>query len=185
MNITQPVTRPAIIPTVIALALAATSIGALLSDLYGLLPMRTFCLWITVPSLLALAILASVRVPALVPVQERIRVGAVAGIAGIMAYDVVRIPFVMMGQRLLAPIDSYGLLISGGPMATPWSNTAGWLFHLSNGITFGVIYALVAARAHWIFGVLWGVILESAVVFSPFLERYGLVGKYGSIALAY
>jgi hypothetical protein len=189
MNITkpsaQPSARPAIAPTLLAMALAATSIGALLSDMYGVLSMHTFFWYITVPSMVVLAVLGSVRIPALLPVQERIRVGAVAGIAGLIGYDVVRIPLVVIGQRVMAPIDSYGLLISGNSMATPWSNTIGWLFHLSNGITFGVIYCLVAARAHWIFGVLWGVTLETAVVFSPFLERYGLAGKYGSIALAF
>src|SRR4051794_10559362 len=124
--------RPAVVATVAAMAMAATSIGALLADLYGVAAMGTFFWRATVPSLVGLAVLGTARVPALGEVPDRIRVGAIAGVAGIIGYDVVRIPFVIMGQRLLAPIDSYGLLLSGGSMATPWSNTLGWLFHLSN-----------------------------------------------------
>jgi len=176
---------PVVAASLVAMALAATSIGALLGDLYGVASMSTLFWAMTVPGLLALAALAVVPVAGLEPVQQRIRIGAIGGVAGIIGYDVVRIPLVLIGQRVLAPIDSYGLMINGGHMASPWSNTFGWLFHLSNGVTFGVIYAVVAARRHWGWGVLWGVALETTVVFSPFLERYGLAGKYGTIALAY
>jgi len=182
---TSRTTRPAVAGSVLAVALAATSIGALLADLYGLTSIATFARWLTLPAMIGLVVLGSIRRPELGEVQRRIRVGAVGGIAGIIGYDLVRIPFAAAGMRVFAPIDSYGLLILNGHMASPWSNTVGWLFHLSNGITFGIMYAVVAARRHWGWGVLWGVTLETFVIVSPFVERYALAGQATQITLAY
>lgn len=185
MVATRHTSHPPLAASLAAVGLAATSIGALLADLYGLASMAAFARWVTLPAMAALVVLGSVRRPELAELQRRLRVGAVAGIAGIIGYDVVRIPFAAVGMRVFAPIDSYGLLIQNGHMASPWTNTIGWLFHLSNGITFGIIYAVVAARRHWGWGVLWGVTLESFVVLSPFVERYALAGQGTQIALAY
>jgi hypothetical protein len=173
------------VATLAASALAATSIGALLADLYGLAEMSLFAWVVTLPSLAALAALGSWPSPRLGELRRRIRVGAVAGVVGTIGYDVVRIPFAVAGFRLFAPIDSYGLLIADASMGSPWTGTLGWLFHLSNGVTFGVMYALVAARRHWGWGVLWGLVLETAVVATPFRERYGLGGEWVAIGIAY
>ena len=126
------------IAAVLVLGLCATSVGALLADLYGLMPMDQFARWVTGPGLLLLIALASRTVPSYQNLQRRIRLGAVAGVAGTIAYDVFRIPFALAGQRIFAPIFSYGLLIDGGGMSSPWTDLLGWLFHLSNGVTFGI-----------------------------------------------
>jgi hypothetical protein len=176
--------RVAPLTALAVIALAATSIGALLAELYDVTTMARFTWVITTPSLLALAVLSRSTLPNQ-ELKKRIQVGAVGGIVGTLGYDLVRIPFAVAGYRLFAPIDSYGLLIAGADMSSPTSDTLGWLFHLSNGVTFGIMYAVVAARRHWAAGVAWGLILESAVVFSPFRERYGLSGQNVSIAIAY
>ncbi len=168
---------------VVVLVACATSVGALLADLYGLAPMRTFALVLTVPGLAVLVFVGVGLAPA--ELRRRIRIGAVAGAAGTIAYDVVRIPFALAGQRIFAPIYSYGLLIDGGPLSSGWTDLLGWLFHLSNGVTFGIAYAVVMARRHWGFGVAWGLFLELAAFLSPFTVVYGLTGRWGSIALAF
>src|SRR5436305_6416695 len=84
--------------------------------------MATFARWLTLPAMIGLVVLASIRRPELAEVQRRICVGAVGGIAGIIGYDPVRIAFAAAGMRVFAPIDSYGLLILNGHMASPWSN---------------------------------------------------------------
>ena len=61
----------------------------------------------------------------------------------------------------------------------------GWLFHLSNGVTFGIMYAVVGARRSWLWGVLWGLTLETAVLLTPFKDRYVLAGQAGVVAVAY
>jgi hypothetical protein len=167
------------------LALCATSVGALLADLYEVMSMDEFARWVTLPGLLLL-IASTVRtVPAYSNLQRRIRLGAIAGVAGTIAYDLFRIPFALAGQRIFAPIFSYGLLIDGGGMSSPWTDLAGWLFHLSNGVTFGIAYAVVMAGRHWGFGVLWGVVLEAVAFLGPFTDIYGLTGKWVSIGIAF
>ncbi len=173
------------IAAVLVLGLCATSVGALLADLYGLMPMDQFARWVTGPGLLLLIALASRTVPSYQNLQRRIRLGAVAGVAGTIAYDVFRIPFALAGQRIFAPIFSYGLLIDGGGMSSPWTDLLGWLFHLSNGVTFGIAFAVVMAGRHWGFGVLWGVLLEAVAFLGPFTEVYGLTGKWLSIGIAF
>jgi hypothetical protein len=160
------------------------SIAALLADLFGIAPMWLVFWAASLPSMVALVVLAvAPRVP--IEVRRRIRVGAFAGVVGTLGYDVVRIPFALAGQRVFAPIESYGILIANAGSSSSLTSTLGWLYHLSNGVTFGIAYAAIAARRHWLFGVAWGLILESVAVFSPFSVRYGLAGQVVPIAIAY
>lgn len=164
--------------------LAGGSIAALLADVYGIAPMwRVF--WLaSVPSMVLLAVGAAW--PGVHPeLRKRIRVGAVGGALGTLGYDLVRVPFALAGQRVFAPIESYGLLIADASASSGLTSTLGWLYHLSNGVTFGVAYAVVAARRSWAWGVLWGLLLETVAVLSPFAVRYGISGQLVPIAIAY
>lgn len=175
--------RREIVLAAVVLVACSTSVGSLLADLYGVASMRSFTLWVTIPGFAIL--LTTYRRTGSSELRRRIRLGAVAGAAGTIGYDVFRIPFALAGQRIFAPIYSYGLLIDGGSMSSGSTDLLGWLFHFSNGVTFGVAYAVVMARRHWGFGVAWGLFLELAAFLSPFTAVYGLTGKWGSIALAF
>jgi hypothetical protein len=173
--------------TALGVVLSGTSIAALLAEVYGVADMAVVGRYITLPGLVGLAILGSgqvLRMPGAEEFRRRLRVGAVAGVIGTLGYDLFRIPFALAGRRLFAPIDSYGLFLVDGQLSSSWSDTVGWLFHLSNGVTFGTAYALVMARRHWAWGVLWGLILESAIVLTPFRERYNL-HDWTAIGIAY
>jgi hypothetical protein len=164
--------------------LAGGSIAALLADIFAVAPMAAVFWFVSVPSMAVLVALAAL--PGVHPdLRRRIRVGAFAGVVGTLGYDIVRIPFALAGQRVFAPIESYGMLIADATASSGWTSTLGWLYHLSNGITFGVAYAAVAARRHWAWGVAWGLLLESVAVFSPFAVRYGIQGQAVPIAIAY
>ena len=172
---------------VLGVLLAGTSIAALLAEVYRFADMATVGRFITVPGLLALAVLGSgnvLKVQGADEFRRRLRVGSVSGVIGTIGYDVFRIPFAMAGRRLFAPIDSYGMFLVDDQLSSSWSDTVGWLFHLSNGVTFGVAYALVMARRHWAWGVLWGLALETAIVVTPFRERYNL-HDWTAISIAY
>jgi hypothetical protein len=95
------------------------------------------------------------------------------------------VPFALAGQRVFAPIESYGVLIADASTSSALTSALGWLYHFSNGITFGIAYAALAARRHWAWGVLWGLVLESVALFSPFGIRYNIAGQLGPIAIAY
>ncbi len=62
---------------------------------------------------------------------------------------------------------------------------AGWAYHFSNGIGFGITYAAVALGRRWPWAVLWGVVLETATIVSPFADSYGIRGHWDLIAIAY
>jgi hypothetical protein len=182
----------------VVFVIAGGSIAALLADLFAVAPMHLVFWAASVPSMVLLAILVGwrggspnrwgslLRIPAMPEdLRRRIRVGAFGGLLGTLGYDVVRVPFALAGQRLFAPIDSYGILIADAYASSGWTATLGWLYHLSNGVTFGIAYAAIAARRPWIWGVAWGLLLESVAVFSPFAVRYAIAGHVAPIVTAY
>jgi hypothetical protein len=147
----------------------------------GLGSFRGWFLAVTVPALVALvAVAATMR-----DLRPMLSAGAVGGLLGTIGYDVFRVPFAVAGVRLFAPIDSYGVLLLGADTSSSLSGFAGWTYHLSNGVGFGIAYALVAyGRSRW-WAVGWAMVLETATVVTPFASVYGLRGRWDLIAVAY
>jgi hypothetical protein len=176
--------------------LSATSIWCLLAEFYGLCSMRLFTFWILIPATAALVVLA---------IADRNRgngllwhgvvIGAVAGFLAACAYDIFRIPFVVAAADKVGPdwlrlplfkvFPRFGALILGQPFDatttdsqfTLTAHMLGWLYHFSNGITFGVMYmALVgdASRRSWLWAVLFATGLELAMLFTPYTTFFGI-----------
>lgn len=168
--------------------LALLSVAPLLGWVYGF---GRFAMWfrfVTLPALLVVALVAwkSARPGGCHPdVRTAMVVGTIGGIVGSIGYDVFRLPFLALGYRLLAPIDSYGVLLLDAQSSSPLSGFAGWAYHFSNGICFGIAYALVALHRNWRWGLVWAMVLESASVVTPFADAYGLSGRWGIIGIAY
>lgn len=163
--------------------LGGTSVASLLAWVYGITSFHLAFLAVTLPGtvlLIATAILGSRDV------RNVMAIGAIGGLVGTLLYDVVRIPFVVIGRLLvLSPIESYGVLASGADHSSPATDFVGWTYHFSNGIGFGVAYAAVALRRHWGWAVAYSMVLETATIVSPFADAYQLHGKYLIIAIAY
>lgn len=152
----------------VTVAAAATSIAALLLHLAGAIRMPYTLTFVTLPGtifLMALLILAR-RVNRPVTIR-RLQVGAIAGVLGLVAYNATRW---VVAELLALPnspfysIYIFGSLITGEAPDTTAAIVAGWLYHVSNGITFAIMYALVAGPARWWFGLLWGLALETAML---------------------
>jgi hypothetical protein len=163
------------------------SVSSLLAWVYDLGSFSTWFVACSVPSTLALAAVGwVVRDKA---GYEVLRLGMVAGatggLVGTLGYDLFRVPFVAAGYRLLAPIDSYGVLALNATHSSPVTGLAGWGYHFANGIGFGIAYGVVARGRHWGWAVLWAMVLETASVVTPFSSAYGLRGHWDVIALAY
>ncbi|MEU4065746.1 hypothetical protein AB0F25_25555 [Streptomyces wedmorensis] len=153
---------------------------------YGL---GSFAAWfwaVTVPSLALLAAvgLATARSARYRRLHTSLVVGTVGGLLGTLAYDVFRVPFLLTGYRLFAPIDSYGVLILDAGSSNAWTGLAGWVFHFGNGIGFGVCYAIVARGRPWYWALVWGLAIESIVVATPVAGVYALRGPL-LLAIAY
>lgn len=163
------------------LALCGGSIAALLAELYDVAQMAPVFVLVTIPSSVALAAIGMWRSP----LRGAVRVGAIGGLLGTVAYDVFRIPFMLAGMRVFAPISSYGLMAAAADQSTGVTTVLGWSYHLSNGVAFGIAYMLLASRRSRWWAVAWGVGLETVAFLGPFTARYGLSGKAGPIAVAF
>jgi len=126
--------------------------------------------------------------------SESVLVGALAGLAGLLAavaYDVFRLPFVFAKEwgidsivppmKLFKVFPRFGAMVLGQPIEqTNYSLTTqivGWIYHFSNGITFGVMYmALIgdASRRSWWWGVVLAVGLEVAMLATPYTQFFGI-----------
>jgi hypothetical protein len=168
--------------------LALLSVAPLLGWVFGV---GRFALWfrlVAAPALLVVALVAwrVSRPGASHPdVRTAMVVGSIGGLLGTIGYDVFRLPFLALGFRLLAPIDSYGVLLLDAHTSSPLSGFAGWAYHFSNGICFGIAFAMLAVGRNWRWGVAWAMVLETASVVTPFADTYGLTGRWGLIAIAY
>jgi len=111
------------------------------------------------------------------------------------AYDLFRIPFVVAAADGVGPewlrmplfkvFPRFGAMILGQPFeaTTPDSqftltaHLLGWVYHFSNGITFGVMYmALIgdASRRSWLWAVLFATVLELAMLLTPYTGYFGI-----------
>jgi len=164
----------------------APSGGALLWKVYGLGSMSEAMFRAALPcaAILMLAWLWARRTGRRRLVED-INLGLLGGLLGTIGYDLVRVPFAMMGRRIFAPISAYGLWILDAPLSDRFTEVVGWSYHFYNGICFGIMYALFLRGRHWIWAVLWAFLLETIAVVSPFARIFSLSGNYGAIALAY
>jgi hypothetical protein len=176
--------------------LSATSIWCMLSEFYGFCTMRWFTIAILIPATATLVTLA---------VADRIRgdgmlwrgvmIGTAGGLVAACAYDVFRIPFVVAAIDQMGPewlrlplfkvFPRFGAMILGQPFDPAMTDSQftlaahlmGWIYHFSNGITFGVMYmALVgdASRRSWLWAVLFATGLELAMLVTPYTSFFGI-----------
>jgi hypothetical protein len=173
--------------------LAASSIACLLFDFYHLCPMRLFTIFIFLPSLVALATFAAVdKRRGDGRLFRAVMIGVVSGLAAAVAYDIFRLPFVYAREWGIASIvppmplykafPRFGAMILGQPLEqahySALAQSLGWLYHFSNGATFGMMYlAMIGdpARRHWSWAVLMAMALEAGMLFTPYPAVFGIV----------
>ena len=96
-----------------------------------------------------------------------------AGGLATLAYDVVRIPVAHSGVPVFKAISYFGTLLLGVQSPTPLSEALGWAYHLSNGVSFGLMYAALVSRPRLYSAVLWGLTLELVMLLTPYAEIFG------------
>ncbi|HSV64423.1 MAG TPA: DUF6789 family protein [Mycobacteriales bacterium] len=152
----------------LALGAAATSIAALLLQLVGVIRMPYTLSLVTAPSMIFLLSMQIRAGRAHRPlIINRLRVGFAAGLIGLVAYNATRWVVAALLSLQTSPFYSiyiFGALITAKPADTSVAAVAGWLYHISNGVTFAIVYTLIAGPARWWFGLLWGLILEGAML---------------------
>jgi hypothetical protein len=185
-------------------ALAAASIWCLLAELYGLCDMRPFAIFILLPAtaaLFGLAVLDRLRGDR--QLWRAVVIGSLAGLAGAVAYDVFRLPFVFSREWGLTAIvppmplfkvfPRFGAMLLGEPLEQPAYSLAahlwGWAYHFSNGATFGVMFAAMIGEASrrygggWLWAVLLAVGIEASMLLSPYARSFGIALSVRFIAV--
>ena len=177
-------------------ALAASSIWCLLAEFYGLCTMRAFTFDILIPSTVILIALALYdRLFGQRFLWQAVVIGSISGLAAAVAYDLFRLPFVIAAIDHVGPawlrlplfkvFPRFGAMILGQPFTaqqtdSQFSLTAhvvGWVYHFSNGLTFGVMYMAIigqATRRSWLWAVMMAVGLEVAMLVTPYTRFFGI-----------
>jgi len=170
----------------IVFLLAASSIACLLAELYGLCPMRIFTPFIFLPALGLLSVFAWLDwAKGDGQLWRAVWIGLVGGLAAAVTYDIFRLPFVYAREwgiasvfpplKLFSVFPRFGAMVLGQPVEQPSYSLAtqvvGWLYHFSNGATFGVMYLAIvgeASRRPWAWAVLFALALELGMLFTPY-----------------
>lgn len=168
--------------------LGGTSVASLLAWVFDLGSFSAWFLAVSVPgqvALLALGIWLARRAD-LADLRTLLIAGLLGGLIGTIGYDLFRVPFVLGGLRVLAPIDSYGVLALDAATSSTTTGFTGWSYHFANGLGFGLAYAAIAGKGrHWGFGLGWALMLETVTIVTPFASTYALSGKWVPITIAY
>ena len=172
--------------------LAASSIACLMFDFYKLCPMRLFTIFVFLPALgilFAFALLDLWRGDG--QLWRAVLIGLTAGLLAAVAYDIFRLPFVFAKawgiSSVVPPMDLYrvfprfGAMLLGEPIEQSSYSIAaqvlGWLYHFSNGATFGVMYISMIGnpnRRHWTWAMLMAVALEAGMLLTPYPQVFGI-----------
>jgi hypothetical protein len=172
--------------------LASSSIGCLLADFYKLCPMRLFTPFILLPCMVLLFVFAALdRWKGTRELWRAVWIGTIAGLLAAVGYDLFRLPFVFAHQwgidsivpsmNLFKMFPAFGAMVLGEPAGqSDYSLVAhivGWIYHFSNGATFGVMYlAMVGgeSRRHWGWAVVFALGLELAMLSTPYSATFNI-----------
>jgi len=180
----------------VVFALSAMSIWCLLSEFYGLCSMRTFVLFILLPAILILTIMALLdRAKGDRRLFRAILIGSIAGLVAAFSYDIFRLPWVIGYASQVGPgwlrlplyrvFPQFGAMILNQPFtsdqpASAYSLSArilGWLYHFSNGMTFGIMYmALIgdALKRSWLWAIALAAGLELLMLVTPYTSFFAI-----------
>jgi hypothetical protein len=152
--------------TIAAVTCASISLIALLLHAAGWLPLYFMVETLSAPSLVLLMVLGVVayRIHEFV-FLDRLMVGVWASLLATLAYDLSRLLLWKSGIYTFNPFYShviFGKLITGLSATTCTVIATGWAYHIWNGLGLGLMYTLLAGRAHWYYAVIWALFLEVA-----------------------
>jgi hypothetical protein len=161
--------RETLVLTLVGVACAGASSLAFFLHVLGFVRMPFFINFAGLPVIILFLIIGIYSWNKRLPFWNRFRAGLLAGLIGLIAYDVLR--FAIMESNVLDydpfhAIPILGSLITGMPPEAGASVAAGWAYHIWNGFSFAIIYALIAGPATWMWGVLFAMILEIGMLFA-------------------
>lgn len=165
----------------VVFTLASLSFACLLGHFFGLWTMHVFGCWVLPPATLLLVYIAyrhRHRATGLTSPHTWIVQGAVAGVLAAVAYDLYRLPFVLLGAPLFQVFPRFGELLLGGTEPRWFVQTLGWAYHFSNGAALGIMFLAMASysrRPSPFWGaVAWALFIEGMLLVTPYTAVFGL-----------
>lgn len=151
---------------VIAILASLTAIITLLVGSMMIVPMPVFAKNILIPGMVILGFVTVMALRCCSQLGKAIIIGALAGFVATIGLDIVRLSGVSLGLMPNLP-PMFGSMMTGLPPETSASVTIGYIHHFLNGITFGIIYAVIFGRIRWFVGVGYGLFVELGMMISP------------------
>jgi hypothetical protein len=139
-------------------------------------------------------LLAARRLPpaARADARQRARIGVLAGLAGLAAYDLSRVLLVVstgLESKPFKALPHFGRGLLGSDVSDTSAWIAGAGYHVANGVGFAVAYCLAVRRPSWRTGIAWALLLEAVmIVFYPSwlqieaLKEFVTMSLFGHIA---
>jgi hypothetical protein len=159
--------------------------AALLCKIYGIASMHDAALFSFLPASVALVFLYNLSKHIAPSVHAHVKLGFWGGLLGTVGYDLIRIPFHLTGLKVFFPISVYGIWLTDHAHSSVLTETVAWLYHFSNGITFGMMYGIVMHKRHWAWAMPWAFALETIAIVSPFSTIFGVIDNYYALGIAY
>lgn len=163
--------------------LAALSFACLLGEMYGLWSMHWFACAALIPATAILAVIAYAnrkRPEGTANPRSWIVAGAIGGVVAALAYDLFRLPFVIVGYPLFAVFPRFGQLLLAAPADDfgPWVQVTGWAYHFSNGAALGIMFLAMVPRhsrlALILGGIAWAAVVEALLLLTPYYVFFKL-----------
>ena len=161
---------------VFGVAAASTSIGVLLAEFYQEGSMRPLAQVVLIPAWLALAGAGLIARLENGDFTGRLIAGARAGFWATAAYDLWRAPVVLLAIDPFKAHAMFGELATGWPPEEVGTRVIGWIYHLCNGVGFAIMYAMSVKRPGIGSAVIWALLLETAMMMTPYREMVGIRG---------
>lgn len=165
-------TAPSTRVIVLGVILAGLSGAALFSETFGPVPMRVSVPLIVLPGTLLLTgmvFAGTRRFSELERFADRAIDGAMWGLVATVAYDVIR-PLLMVIFRYhfnpYRAMPVFGSLITDQPKTTAAAISVGWIYHFWNGLSFGVMFALIRPRGGPLAGLIWAMALQGFMMWA-------------------
>lgn len=129
------------------------------------------------PSLALLAIIALYSRRAFPELYNRLWAGLLAGALATFVLDTFRQLGVIHGWLPADTVEMFGKMILGpGSPEMAWTSV-GLIYHFLNGASFGVFLTLLFGRVHWLWAVVWALVVELGMMtLPPMGPVFGLFG---------
>lgn len=98
---------------------------------------------------------------------NRIFVGALAGALATIGLDAVRLWGYSQGYMPANMPKQFGRMITGPMGSAGEVRKSGYAYHFLNGMDFGIVYAIIVGPAHWLWGVVWGLVVWVLMMTTP------------------